>query len=130
MNLTRSESVLQEAVRNPRVRNTGWFLRDRDNAVKRLLDDITVNHIPDTKLIRIAMTGPSRRELPEIVNAVAEAAQADSLETANRSTQDQIRQLQGQRTNLVETRDRMRTEKAKLLREAEVPGMRDKRERG
>jgi uncharacterized protein involved in exopolysaccharide biosynthesis len=71
------------------------------------------------------MTGSNRNELPDIVNAVASAAVERGSEIANRGKQDQIRQLRQERTSLADTRDRVRANKAKLLREAQTPDLTD-----
>jgi succinoglycan biosynthesis transport protein ExoP len=131
-NLIRSRDVLDAAVQSDRIRNTQWFQRDRDNAVRRLRDEIDVSPVPETKLVQISMsafdtTGSEKRELPEIVNAVAAAAERDSQETASLGKQAQIGQLRAQRTSLVDQRDRVRGEKAKLLRDADVPNMLERR---
>jgi capsular exopolysaccharide synthesis family protein len=126
VNLIKSESVLRAAVDRPAVRATTWFVRNKDEAVRRLMEDVLVTPIPTTKLVRISMTGRNPRELPEIINAVAEAAQNDAMEMVNRSTRDQIRQLQTEREEIIQQRDRVRNEKARLLREADIPGMQDR----
>jgi len=126
VNLIQSESVLGRAVENERVKSTAWFRKEPATAMRRLQDDISVAPIPTTKLIRISMTGFDARELPEIINAVAQAGQADALEAASRGTQEQIAQLLSGRANLIEQRDRNRKEKAQLLHDADVPDMRDR----
>ncbi|MCD6303672.1 MAG: polysaccharide biosynthesis tyrosine autokinase [Planctomycetes bacterium] len=123
VSLTLSESVLQAAISTDRVRNTTWFQKSPDDAIQRLVDELSVAAQPGSALIVISLTGTRKTELPEIVNAVAEAAQNRSMELATSGTQDQIRQLRTERASLDEQRDRVRAEKAKLLRDADVPDM-------
>ena len=123
VSLTRSESVLQAAVGTPRVRDTVWFQRNPDDAIQRLNEDLGVAPQSGSALIAVSMKGTNKKELPEIVNAVAEQARERSREQANQSTQDQVRQLREERTSLADQRDRVRAEKAKLVRDAEVPDL-------
>lgn len=126
VSLIKSESVLRSAVDRPQVRSTDWFMKNKDMAVRKLMDDVSVVPVPTTKLVRISMSGPDPRELPEIINAVAAAAESDATEIANRGTRDQIRQLQAERDDLIQQRDRERTEKARLLRDADIPTIRER----
>jgi len=123
VSLAESERVLQAAISTDRVRNTAWFQSNPDNAIQRLIKDLSVSPKAGSALIVIAMTGSNKDELPEIVNAVAESVQTRGEEIANQGTQDQIRQLTSERANLEEQRDRVRAEEAKLLRDADVPDM-------
>jgi len=123
VNLVQTEGVLGSAAATDRVRNTTWFQKNPDNVIERLSEEITVAPQSGSALILIAMTGNNPKELPEIVNALAEAVQTRSEELANQGTQDQIRQLTSERANLEEQRDRLRAEKTKLLRDADVPDM-------
>ena len=123
VNLAKGESVLQAAIANDRIRNTTWFQKDPDRAIQRLQEELKFSVPPGTGLIAVSMMGANRDELPEIVNSVAEQAQERARELASQSTQDQIRQLRTEQASLTEQRDRVRAEKAKLLRDADVPDM-------
>jgi len=121
--LAGSEPVLQTALAKDEVRATTWFQKSPDDALLRLQDYINISPIPSSALIRISMTGINKAGLPDIVNAVANAARERSSEIANRGKQDQIRQLRTERTSLADTRDRIRADKAKLMRDADVPDL-------
>lgn len=123
--LAASEPVLQSALASPEVRKTVWLQDSPDTALKRLADGLTILPVPGSALIRVSMTGTDKGELPDIVNAVASAAVERSCEIANRGKQDQIRQLRQERTSLADTRDRLRAQKAKLLRDAQTPDLMD-----
>jgi capsular exopolysaccharide synthesis family protein len=121
--LAGSEPVLQTALATPEVRNTIWLQKSPDDALLRLQDTISILPITSSALIRISATGTNKTELPDIVNAVANAARERSSEIANRGKQDQIRQFLKERTSLADTRDRIRADKAKLMRDADVPDL-------
>jgi len=126
VSFTKSERVLQAAISRDEVRNTTWFQNDPDNAIQRLIDDLGVSSCPGSALVFVSMSGPDHDELPDIVNAVAGEAVARGRELATQGTQDQIRLLTTEKAALVEQRDLVRSEKAKLLRDADVPDMLDR----
>jgi capsular exopolysaccharide synthesis family protein len=119
--LASSETVFQVALATPEVRVTTWLQKSPDDALLRLQDTLSISPVTSSALISISATGTNKTELPDIVNAVANAACKQSEEIANRGKQDQIRQLRQERTSLADTRDRYRADKAKLLRDAQVP---------
>lgn len=123
VSLATGEPVLQAAIATDRVRNTRWFQKSPDDALDRLFRETVVTSRTGSGLIAVAMTGPDKDELAELVNAVAEQAQERSRENSNRGVRDQINQVRAARTSLDEQRDRYRAEKAKLLRDADVPDM-------
>lgn len=123
--LIKSGPILREVANSQQIRNTLWFKDKPDDAVERLAAGLAVSCEPGTGLITISMTGASRNELPDLVNAVAEALVKRSVEIANRQCQDRIRVAHLERTSLADTRDRVRADKAKLLREAQTPDLTD-----
>jgi capsular exopolysaccharide synthesis family protein len=77
--------VLQEAIKTPAVRRTAWFSQQRDPLAK-LTDNLKVSPVAESTFIRIALTGTNANDLPEIVNAVAEAYvdySAQNMETGH-----------------------------------------------
>ena len=119
----RTERVLGEAVLTPQVKGTDWYKKDPEGASQRLAGELSVSPASGSALIVVSMTGSDTKELPEIVNAVAMAAQEESKKMATQSTQEQIRQLQVERSQFIEQRDRLRAEKAELLRGSDVPDL-------
>ncbi|MGA2265329.1 MAG: polysaccharide biosynthesis tyrosine autokinase [Phycisphaerae bacterium] len=99
--------VLQEAIKSPSVRRTAWFAQQRDPLAK-LTDDLKVAPVAESTFIRIALTGTDKNDLPEVVNAVAEAYvaySAQNMETGNSQDatrlEDEKRRLE---TELSDTR--------------------------
>ena len=121
--MTGSEPVLQTALATPDVLATTWVQKSPSDALLRLQNTVSISPVTSSALIRISMTGINKDELPGIVNAIANAARERSSEIANRGKQDQIRQLRQERTSLADMRDRIRADKAKLVREALVPNL-------
>ncbi len=71
--LAKTDQVLERATNdNPNVKQTRWYRQDQAHILPRLRDAIVVYPIAETDLITVSMTGPDPRELPEIVNAVAD----------------------------------------------------------
>jgi len=119
-----SEATLETAVMDERVRDTDWFRRSPEDAVDRLYENLEVQI--DGALIFVSLTGMEARELPEIVSAVAEAAAESSREFAISEARARIGRLIDVRETLAKQRDMIREEKARLLRDAKVPGMLDR----
>ena len=119
--LIKSDPILRAVANLQQIRDTLWFKDKPDDAVERLAAELSVSYERGTGLITISMTGSRRNELSDLVNAVAVTAVERSTEMANRHIQDMIRQHCQERTSLADTRDRVRADKAKLLREALTP---------
>ncbi len=66
-----TQMVLDTACNDPRIRNTDWFRQHTSNAPQLLEKEMGVSQMPKTNLIRLTFTGRNRKDLPEIVNAVA-----------------------------------------------------------
>ena len=82
VNVAKVEAVLRRAINDDktedgrardRIRKTSYFRGELDNTVSLLQDELSVVSIRDTNLIQISLSGSNRRELPEVVNAVADA---------------------------------------------------------
>jgi capsular exopolysaccharide synthesis family protein len=121
--LTGSDPVLQTALVTRAVRATNWLRKSPEDALLRLQNTVSISPVTSSALISISMTGTNKAELPDIVNAIANAARERSSEIANRGKQEQITQLRKERTSLGDSRDRIRIEKAKLVREAQIPDL-------
>ena len=117
------ESVLQVALATEDIRATTWLQKSPDDALLRLQETLNIAPVSSSALIRISATGTDQSELPEIVNAVAESACNVSKEISDRGKQLQIGQLREERTRLADQRDRFRTDKAKLLQDADAPDL-------
>jgi capsular exopolysaccharide synthesis family protein len=70
--LVATEGVLREAAKIDVLKQTNWFSR-QDDVVKRLSEELTVSPIPETNFIQLSMTATDKNDLPEVVNAVAQA---------------------------------------------------------
>ena len=98
--MVKSDVVLNTAAESKKVRNTGWYQRDPDTAVRRLTREINVSPVANTNLIEVSMTGTNTGEPPEIVNAVVEAFVDNSQTTASSESIARINRLETQRTGL------------------------------
>lgn len=119
--ITSGEAVFDEALTSPSVRATSWFQQSPQDTMLRLRQTLTIAPEPGTAMIRISATGTNRAELPDLVNAVASAAVRYSIEQDNSNIQFAIAKLIKVQENITDQRDRLRTERRALIREAEVP---------
>ncbi|MCP4376615.1 MAG: hypothetical protein GY794_10640, partial [bacterium] len=90
---TKDEVVLTRAIekdqnsegkRLDRIRDTSFFTGELDPTVALLKQELVVSAIRDTELIRISLSGTNPAELPEVVNAVADALVSKSIEDSQR----------------------------------------------
>jgi hypothetical protein len=88
--LAKTEVVLVMVIDDPHVKNTKWYRDNVADAVPALRRLLTAASVPGTDLISFSMTGADRHELPEIINAWAEAFVKDVTDFANG---DRIRQI-------------------------------------
>ena len=109
--LVKLDPVLTRALEQESLKQTKWYKEvDKKDAVQELYDEISVSTVPNTNLIRIAMTGTVETDLPEIVNAVANAFVSQSGDQALRNRSAEINTLQNQRRDLETQLSRIRNE--------------------
>jgi len=109
------ESILLRALEMPEVKRTGWYQRDREGALERLGDVLTVTPAPEANLVSISITDAAPREqdqidLAEIANAVAIAYVDYVRAAASRACAYQIRLLRDKQAELQEMSDTIRVE--------------------
>jgi len=133
------ESVLRRAInkdvdesgrRKDRIRNTSYFTGKLDETINDLKDSLKVASIRDTQLIRIALSGPAKKELPQVVNAVA-----DSLvtETSLSATKRRRKQMENLTSRLGEINNKIAARQKDIKQiqgDSEVPLMRERRSIG
>ena len=117
------EDVDSAGRRLDRIRQTTYFADDRAFIIRRLQRDIKVVSVPDTDLIEISMTAADRTELPEIVNAVADALVAEVTAAATRDRTGQIATLQAELNALQHERSVLRQNVEVIRGASEVPMM-------
>ena len=114
-NLAVTDAVLRRAVEDDtdpdgkkldRIRKSSWFTGDLTGTIKRLQDTLSVTGVKDTNLIRISLSGPNPNELPEVVNAVAEALVSTLTQ---QSHQNRSKQMESLDTQLEETKAQIAT---------------------
>ncbi|MDP6542423.1 MAG: hypothetical protein QGH60_00445 [Phycisphaerae bacterium] len=68
-----NEDTTEDGRNRDRIRKTSYFTGDLVGTISRLQEELSVASVKDTNLIRISLSGPNPSELPEVVNAVADA---------------------------------------------------------
>jgi len=115
-----SNRVLNEALKNSKVAATDWYQKDKDGALERLREEITVAPITGTNYISVSMSGKAinkreRIELAEIVNAVAEDFQKISRDVIRGEREEDIANLNRQQQELNTTLSAVRRDMNRLL---------------
>ncbi len=127
INSVTSDTVLDQAIRqNEDLRRTRWYQENQTDAIQALSEDISAGHIAGTQLIRISMTGTSRRELPVIVNAVAEVTAEESRERLRAAYQVDLRPLETELASLEDRLDQVR-ERMRTARPEDIPNIDNQR---
>jgi uncharacterized protein involved in exopolysaccharide biosynthesis len=73
--LTRAvnEDTDQNGVKLNRIRNTSWFTGDPAGTIALLEKKLSAESVKDTNLIRLSLSGANPKDLPEVIDAIAEA---------------------------------------------------------
>ena len=102
VNVAKIESVLRRAINKDeseegtnrdRIRKTSYFRGDLTGTMSLLQDKLSVSSIRDTNLIQISLSGSNPNELPEVINAVADALVYHSVQQAKQARVDQMKTL-------------------------------------
>jgi len=120
--MVKAEMVLNTALQDPDLRSTLWWQKNQGNLMSSLEEDVNASGIPNTNLMAISMTGTDRRDIPEVVNAVAKAFVAESRKNTKNEyvadTKPLTEELNRLQRKLSDTRTRM-----KMLRPEDIPNV-------
>ena len=105
-----------------RIKNTGWYKRNERDPVQGLINELKVSPITGTNFIQLSMTGTEKGELPEIVNAVAQAYVEYSQKTLQQAYTSDSKRLSDEKRNLEAALERVRTRAARE-RPADAPNI-------
>ncbi|MBT3199008.1 MAG: polysaccharide biosynthesis tyrosine autokinase [Phycisphaerales bacterium] len=109
VNVAKVEAVLARAIeqdkndrgaRLDRIQKTSYYTGDLNGTVTLLQEKLSVSSIRDTTLIAISLSGPDPMELPEVVNAVADAL---VVQLSLQSKKDRTKQMDSLTAQLDET---------------------------
>jgi polysaccharide biosynthesis transport protein len=136
VNLAKTEEVLGWAIEfdkdqdenvRTRIKDTDFYTGNLKETVDLLQRELSVSAIRDTYLIRISLSGPTPEELPEVVNAVADAVVYREIERNKLKSAQRMKSLN---VRLSETVGEIKA-KQKLIEQirgqSEVPLMREER---
>jgi len=102
VNLAKIESVLRRAINDDkteggrvlnRIKNTSYFTGDLTGTLSLLQDELAVASLRDTNLIEISLSGPNPKELPEVINAVADSLVHYSIQQTKAIGADRMKSL-------------------------------------
>ena len=124
--MIKRETILLRALDSHEVKNTAWYQRDREGALERLGEILTVTPAPKANLISISITEVAPQEqdridLAEIANAVAIAYVQDVRVAARDTRAGQIKRLRDKLAELHEMSDTIQSEiKRRKLPEIQI----------
>lgn len=133
--LVKSTNVLSAALKDENLKKTLWYKKfdptDVRPAMRELDQQIEVSAMPETDFIRISMSAAAadegeKRELADVVNAVAFAFRDQANRQAKEQQDNNIRSLEDQRESIESELRQIREDIAKLQRSSSVPAMRDR----
>jgi polysaccharide biosynthesis transport protein len=93
----------EEGAKRDRIRGTTFFTGELDSTVALLQKKLAVSAIRDTELIRISLSGTNRKELPEVVNAVADALVSKSIDDSQQRRAGQMKSLNARLEETIST---------------------------
>jgi len=130
--MIRTEQVLDRAVGMQKLRQTRWFQEHRKDIVKHLHDAIDVSAVRQANLIMLAMTSAApmkeqRKDLAEIVTAIAQAYVDDTRESARLGREGQIKKLDEERDSLEKQLADKREQMDATRGDIDIPMMYEKR---
>ena len=126
--LIKRPSVLERALKDPRITGTTWYQQHRLNALRELEEDLVVAPRAKTNLVYISMTGRNPDELPEMVNAIAEAAVKDSEEISNAGRTEERTKLDSEIRARQQDLDKIRSQISALLTNRTVSSLQSENE--
>jgi succinoglycan biosynthesis transport protein ExoP len=117
------ESVLDKAVKDKRFTDTTWYQKYRSDPTRQLQKELEVLPIAKTNLIQIVMSGRNIADLPEMVNAVADAAVSESRDTFGNERMNERKQLESEIAAQEQALTQSRKEDAAILNERDVTSL-------
>ena len=130
------ESVLRRAInednaedgrKRDRIRKTSYFTGDLTRTISLLQDKLSVSAIRDTELIRISLSGTNPDELPEVVNAVADALVYKEGQDSKLRRAGQMKNLNVRLDETLSTIAARQKAIEQIRGQSEVPLMRERR---
>jgi len=123
--MVKSTAVLDDALKSQEVKKTAWYRETRaDRAIQELAEALRVSPEPNKNFVRIRMTGSNKKDLPEIVNAVAEAAERDSQKAQSKTHEKTMLRLQAERRKIEDKLRQVRKD-AVDARPTDIPNIED-----
>ncbi|RPI58303.1 MAG: hypothetical protein EHM48_10315, partial [Planctomycetaceae bacterium] len=127
--LIKRQNILDEALNDPEVKNTGWYAEAKlEDPAKQLGDDMDIAPIPKTNLVRLSMTSRRLEDIAPIVNAVTKAAVEDSRISKTTSRQVDLEKLDLRIAELQARKDKRNKEVADLLTGASSSGLESRKQ--
>jgi capsular exopolysaccharide synthesis family protein len=121
--LVKDDPVLVEAAKDSRVTKTAWYQENRNEIIEAMFEDISSSAVPETEFIRIAMTGRNKAELPDIVNAIAEAFVKYAGRDIRATRDDQMTRLNIEAGTLRSALNTLRNEVSQVLAGSDAAGL-------
>lgn len=118
--------LLFKVVEQEQVKQTDyykWYEADAMKAATGLADDLSVGPIPDTRLIRVALTCKKKQEAQLIVQMIAERYRAAFVDDVENEASSQIKTLKDTQAELHKELEAKQTELKRVRETSEIPAM-------
>ncbi len=122
--LVKHEEVLREAANDKRVQDKVWYRTHRDRVIETFISDLDVAALPETSFIKLSMKGSDKKELPDIVNAVADAFVTFAAKPTRRDREDAVAKLTAEKDRLTKMLTAIREDMRGLRVGGDNEGMR------
>jgi len=124
--LVKHQKVLEDAVKDRRIMQTSWYTKNKEGIYIALDEAITISVRPETDLIGLVMTGTNKKELPDIVNALATSFVKFTGEDARRESEREIATLKNEQTRLTNRRRTISNDIATERKKGPIAAMRER----
>lgn len=119
--------VFRDAAKKENLRKTKWYKKHEHNIIGELRNEVKFSVMPNVNLIELSMRGLNRRELADIVNAVADSCVWFARKSTIARHKEEIDKLSVARERAQRKLDAIRREVARLRSTSRAAGMQERR---
>jgi len=120
------KDLLYQVLAQPDIKQTAyyrWYKSDADLAAEGLQDDLSVTPVPNTRLIRVALTCRNPEEARAIVRAVVDRYRENFLDAQRNQALKELETLRNSLDRLHTELEQKRAEAAAFRERAEIPAL-------
>ena len=99
-NAMRAPYFASQVIQDPRVKETDWYNKDKNNALIRFQEDLSVAPVRDSAIIRVSFATAKRKDAPIIVNRLVLVFLDEQKKQSTTELDQRISTLRTQRNTL------------------------------